>query len=726
MQTILGFLFDFKSNAGKTFKKVRTEIVKSTKEWGKSFKGLSDMIGKSSKMTNLYFKQMSGNLRLFAAEMKAQAPSITDIITDIGNNFGGLAGIIADTLLRPGALLAGGVAVAAQTATKFNDTMVETYRETAMTTEQLQKYGSVLKQISLEMRAPLNQVESLGKRFASANISLDDFNDLMVTAISMNRLTGEETSMFSGEMMKMRNQLKLGSKDMRDYYNSLYGAAQATEADIGTLVGTTDMLVDLVGRTLPKELRRTGMISGIELAAGISAALGDEAPGVISELYSAMIDVSNPKRQQLLVAVSALGNDAVKQFEDAVKKGDIYSAFDVLKKGIGKIDAAGFLQIKTALQETFGFSVDILQKIQGIDDAFYAAGRSSSEVARSTDKIAKDGKTALTQAQRWHKLWGDIERILLPIGEVVMDVVNSLISLIEPLLKMLSSFMTSLGPIGKMIVTIGIGLATAHMWIGLLKGVAMQVASIMATTLATTLKLPIAITNSTKAMQGMAVASTQANAATGGLWSTMMGGIKGAGKGIAGLVRGASLLALPFIKIIALFMIIDSSLKKITKGNFGLFDALNKAVEFLAWIVDKIAAGVGFIAAAVHSLATLSLDPIRDFQKNVNKDWNAEYDRKHNPTQVGSYAPVSMPYESTNLEVSPTVTSEVFASQEKRDARKEIGTDDIIAATYESADMIVKAILAGNVANKSLAPGPVGNPTRHKSVPEPTHIGSPR
>lgn len=728
MQTILGFLFDFKSNAGKTFKKVRNEIVQSTKAWGKAIAGFTKTLKNMSKVGRNSFKAMLGDMHHFANELKKKAPAISDVISQIGDNFGGVAGILADTLMRPGALMAAGLATAANAAIGFKDTITETGRETGMSAEQLEKFGDSLKTISASMRAPLSQVESLGKRFASANISVDEFNDLMLTAISMNRVTGQETSMFAREILAMRGQLKLGSKDIQDFYNSLYGAAQATEADLDTLTNTTNMLIDLVGRTLPENLRKVGMESGIKLAAGISQALGDEAPGVISQLYSVMIDKSNPERGKFLTAVSALGTDAVAQFEEAVGKGDIYEAFNVLKKSIDKIDPSQFMQIKNALGDTLGYSVDLLQKIKGVNTEYYGAAASAADMAKSTNKIASDGKTMMTTAQRWHKIWGDVERILLPIGEVLMDIVNYLMKALEPITKAVSQFMSALGSTGKTVLAIVVGVGLVKIAFGPLLAIATQFAATLVSASATLLGMPGAIMGSVAAMGRAVAMTTVLNGGFSGIFGSMSAGIGALMRGMMGFIKVAWVAALPFIKIIAILWTIDAIIKEVTQGQYGLMDVITGALKVIAFVIGGIAKLIGGIVAAVRSLFSGDSKYWNEYKKNIRTDYSQVSEKKNNPVQVGSYQPVDMPAASpqdTTLS-SASSNSSFVSGDTTRNPRKEFGTDDMISAQYETAEMIVKAIMSASTPKSSIAVGPVGNPARHVPIPEPGNIGSPR
>lgn len=725
MQTVLGFLFDFKSNAGKTFKKVRAEIVKTTKDWGKQFNGMGKTISKVWKGVSLYTRAALGEFILFANRIKQIAPSISDVIGSIGDTFGGIAGIIADTLLRPGALVAGGLAVATRTAAGFSDTLVQVKKETALTQDEIDRLGVAMKSISQATRAPISQIEGLAKRFASANISLSQFNDLMTTAISMNRLSGQETSQYADEIQNMRIQLGMSSKDIKDFYNTLYGAQKATEVDLGRLSSMVPFITEQVKSNLPKELHKIGMESGIMMAAGLSAGMGEEAPQVVSKFFSVLMDKSNAEaRAKLIIPITTLGNQAVEAFNQALEKGDSYKAFEVFARGIKNLTDDQLLSMKNVLGDVFGLSPETIKQLKNVNMEYYGMAKTMAEMAKSSDQITKDGKELLTTTQRWHKLWGDVERILLPFGEVL---VTNLIAAGEwagKLMKPIIDFVNGLDDAGKKAILLGLALATASLWMKPIVGIGYQIVNVFTSSGLAIIKMAKAAKAYVLALAASsAIASEGAGALAVG-WGMVTLSIRGAITAVWGFITSAASVLWPILAITAaayaVYEIFSMAFSpKIVDAFVYALKVALKVVQTVLWGVASIFA---VIADAISVVTGGEGGNIKHWWNSLSDIWD---DKPDNPAQKGSGKILSMATDKTVQEtvgesfqirdsVDPTQTNEIVNAQR-----------ETTAAQYEAAEMIIRALrsLGGD---SPLFKGASQGQVRHLSVPEPSYLGGPK
>lgn len=456
---MLGFVLDFRTNAKKVFKDTTKFVVDFISGWGKNNKS----IGKNLRGVNVHLSRSIRNVKEWARTMRDSGPTITDVIDQIGEKFGGVAGILADTLARPGALMA----IAATTATKsgmdMEATMVSLRREVALTDEEWERYRDVILKVSESMHAPMTQVQGLAKAFGAANLDIENYPELMEAAISVNRLTGQETAHVAANILRMSRDLKMSASDIHDYFNEAYAAAQISNHDLSTIYGSVDEITALVSQYMPSEMKK-GMTEVTKVFAA-SADMFDNQ--VIYKLMRGMFNIQDPAWGEIRRLASAAGSDAIAEMQQAISNGDISGAFKKLIEGARSInadspDGARFLQ---TIGPVLGFTAQQLRQLAQIDTSMFDIMDSAGESAKQSNKMLKDTKDLVTITERWHKVWADIQRVLLPLGEVIVELLHPILAFFGDIISWVSKFTSSLGPVGKRILAIGIALATWKMWL---------------------------------------------------------------------------------------------------------------------------------------------------------------------------------------------------------------------------------------------------------------------
>jgi hypothetical protein len=324
-QTVLGFMLDFKFGkaAGLAFKKLRDSITKTRKDGSKDFTRLERRV-------SISIRKIMGEMVLWGKNIKNIG--INDVIREIGDTFGGVAGIIADTLARPGAMFAGLTSVAANTGLSMEKTMIGIARETSLTASELKLYGDEIVKVSESMKAPMTQVQALAKRFASANVPIGDFASLMESAISVNRLTGQETAEVAEQVLRMRKQFSMSGTDINAFYNTLLGGAKASEADTLKLFGSIENLIQLVSTNLPEALRGRALTDAMKLEAVLGKTFEDSG-AILGKFIEGMNNMDSAGFVQIRSIVGTLGG-SVTAMEDAIRNNDMVGAFKELHKAV--------------------------------------------------------------------------------------------------------------------------------------------------------------------------------------------------------------------------------------------------------------------------------------------------------------------------------------------------------------------------------------------------------
>lgn len=458
-RTMLGFVLDFRTNAKKAFKDTTKFVVDFITGWGKS----NQKIGKKLRGMNYQLQRSIRNVKEWARTMRDSGPTITDVIDQIGEKFGGVAGILADTLARPGALMAGAATVATRSGMAMESTMVSLRREVALTEEEWDKYREVILGVSESMHAPMTQVQGLAKAFGAANMDINKYPELMEAAISVNRLSGIETQDVGRQIIKMSQDLKMSASEIHDYFNKAYAAAQVSNRDLSTVFSSIDEITDLVSRYMPDQ-----MAKGMDEVTKIFAASGELFDTkVMYNMMSGMLDVESSEFARIRVLAAKAGGSVASEFEQAVRNGDLSTAFAKMVQGAKamNMDPAVMHQMSGALQQTFGLSAQDIRRLQQLDTTMLDTMKSVGDASVSSNKLLKDTKDLLTITERWHKVWADIERVLLPLGEVIVELLHPILSVLGTVATWLSKFTSSLGPLGKKVLAIGIAFLTWKMWL---------------------------------------------------------------------------------------------------------------------------------------------------------------------------------------------------------------------------------------------------------------------
>lgn len=601
-RTMLGFTLDFKSNAKKAFKNTTKFVVDFMASWGKANKTFSQRM----RSFNVHLRDSIKSAKEWARTMKDSGPTITDVIDQIGEKFGGVAGIIADTLARPGALMAGTAAVATRAGMDMESAMVSLRRETALTEEEWDKYRSVILAVSESMHAPMSQVQGLAKAFGAANLDIAKYPQLMEAAISVNRLTGIETHEVGNQIMRMARDLKMGASEIHDYFNEAYAAAQISNADLSSIFGSVDEITYLVSRYMPDNMKK-GMTELTKVFA-TSADMFEGNKELMHKIMAGIMDVSSPEFAQIRSMAAAAGGNILSEFEDAVANGDISHAFKKLVEG-----AKGLSFDNRQLQQlggVLGFDAKTIRQLRDIDTSMLAVMDSAAESSKSSNKMLHDTKNLVTTTERWHKVWADIERVLLPLGEVIVELLHPIFAAIGAVATWVAKFTSSLGPLGKRIMAIGIALATWKMWftpvITLLKifGARLLGGLFSITKITTVLGVAAKTTGGLVAGTGSWVANLfRGRVAAGGVSKSLlaakasMTALNMSGVGFSGTLKdvfkssGALLmrigkLALPFTLAYAAVTALDGAFKK--AFNFSFLDKISDSLG----ISKEIIAGV--------------------------------------------------------------------------------------------------------------------------------------
>ncbi len=716
MQTVLGFLFDFKSNAGKAFKKVRDEITKTTQGWIKNNRNLR----KAMKVMNLEFNAARGTLKNWIKDLKASVPTVGAVIDQIGEKFGGVAGVIADTLLRPGALVAAAAGIAVNAGKSMETTMVGIRRETALTEEELAKYGNKIVDIASAMGAPLSQVQGIAKAYAAANVPLEDFSGLMRTVISVNRLTGRDTREIAQEMLNMSKQLKMSGTDMARFWNVAHGAAKASKASIDELSNSISMVSDVVSRNLPDKMRE-----GVEAAVKMKAVLMETfdsggADNFISGFFEGALDIESSKFGQLRTIVAAGGAEIAAIFQEAIQKGDMSSAFMALQKAIQNIDTTQLYKMKDTFTNVFGMDPKSMRLLKEIPTTLMSTVSQMAELSVKSDTIYEQTKNLKTMTERWHVLWSRIETALLPFGEILVGIFGKVFTILSDILGPVAAFVNSLGTAGQYALMLGVALATAHVWMGPIASLAHIIGGGLLTAWGNAAGLVKSLGNgnfaaaaltTTFAALGKAVAFVRA------MTFSLAGAVRVLG--VAGLFLKAAFfeIFLPIAAIVAVVSLLNLAMKK--AFGVGLLDVFGKALEFIGWVIGGIVDSIAWILKAITYVLTLGqvdLWATPDTKKadpaKKGKDAMAELDG------ASMFTPAEMPSRDFSaLAAAPQQTPE--------EVRKSFGTDDIIRAFFDVGHMIVQAVKSSAGAPGSLLTpaASISNPNRHSPITNPMRDG---
>lgn len=619
-QTILGFMFDFKSNAAKSFKKIRQELAKTTKDWGRGFKRLQKSVSAS-------LKTMSEDVSNYYNDLLQVTPDITDVIRQIGDTFGGVAGIIADTLLRPGALLSALGATALKTGTEMQRAMVTIQRETSLSTAEIEKYENAIVAVSKSMNAPLSQVEGLAMALSSANISQKNFAELAKIAISVNRLSGIETGELADQIKRLNLNLKMSPEAIRDFYNAAHGVAKATAVDVRDVISKTDQLASIIKDNIPT-LYKEGMQSAAKLV-GVFGDAFESAEPMISKFFSSLKNTQSREFFQFRALAARSGEAAVAEFNEAISKGDFSKAFRKIHEGIRTFTASE-LEMAAAVpenfQELYGVSLATLTTFKKLDPAMMDIIDKQVVMAKNMDSIAKQTEDNRKLSEQWHQLWSRIERIALPFGKKLVAALEMLIDIGEKVLSPIEKLVNALGESGQKAVMLMATLAAGRVILGPI----IDMAKIFHLSLVAMSKkswdilaafrlLPTQIRTST-------VAALELDAATG----TVMRSAQATGLSFASIGKsiGASAAALgrflgPIAAIFVGLKLLDMRLKRVF--NIGLLDAFGLVMDGIAWTIEKIGDTLGWIfdkLAWILSFGTIDIGenkPLFDLSGLVEK-----------------------------------------------------------------------------------------------------------
>lgn len=676
-QTILGFLFDFRSNAGKVFKSVRQELTKTTKSWGSGFTKLAKVFKHKMLM-------MGGSLNLFHEDLKRRTPKIADLVNQIGDSMGGVAGLVADTLTRPGALLAAVGGVALKAGMDMEKSMVTMRRETALSAEELAKYRDSIVEVSKSLDAPMSQVEALAKSLSSANINQGEFTRLSKIAIQVNRLSGVETSELGEQIKRMAINMKMSAQEVRDYYNVVHGTSKATKVTIQDMIVRTEQFADVIKNSIPDNFA-----AGMQDAAKIAGYVGNSFEAVepmIGKFFQSIGDRSSEEFKQFRTVASMAGADTAAAFSKAAEDGRYMDAFRNFHKGIismSKDQIKNAFDNSKAWEQAFGISRSAITSFRDLSAATADQVDQLSEVSKAMDTIAKETVENRTLGEKWRAVWSKLERIALPFGE----------KLVEWLGKALDLMSAILSPIESLISGLGDGMKTALLLVGGFFALRAPIAAalglvqIMSTSTVGLLKN---VYNVGAAFLGVArnasVAKVAIDAATG---TTM--GLSAAGVGATGVFRGLAgsiafagkalgRLLWPLALITTAISILDGLFKELFNVSFmemfGLaLDAIGWVLGQIGWVVGKIVKGIAWLLTG----GNIDFDkPIVDAKKLVDKDSKT----------IGAVA------ESSDGAATVADSAQLrpeFGSGLAQEDVKKLG-DRIIDGQYGSADYLAKQL----------------------------------
>ena len=724
MQTVLGFLFDFKSNAGKTFKKVRQDISKTTSDFIAAIKKISKFglarLGRDFVMARQHVK-------FFVDDLKKSAPKIADIISDIGETFGGVAGIVADTLLRPGAMVAGATAIAVKSGKDMERTLVGIQRETSLTTEELDKYGDSIVKISKSIHAPLTQVEALAKTFAAANVPIEEFDSLMKTTISMNRITGDETSKFAEEVYRLRNQFHMAPDDIRKFYNTLVGTAKASNSNLSQLSDAIMSNIDLASRILPQD-----MAKGVEEITKIQGALRDtfeNAQPILQNFIKASINIDSQEYRSIRQIAFRAGDTVRAAFEDSMNKADFTGAFRSFLKGVKTMSDEEIRQM-FVLQDEFGriyqLPASAFRDLKKIDESMLDKIDMAAQLAKKQDQLYGQTVDLRTSTEKWLDVWSDIQRIALPFGTLLVEFLSVSLGLINAILQPIETFVQQIGKAGVLAVALGLAFATYSWWLKPVSDLMSIVIVKIAAASAEARLMGLAIWGWVKGL-GAFLVSGNVVATIG---KVILGIFTGIGTAVGIIASGIYILAgvivellWPVFAVMAGLTLLNKGFAKLT-GGISLVQMLGKALSFVGDILGYIGSIIGGIIKGIVYIATLgevNLFGSEAPSKPSDKSTNPTVPSLSNLEDIMRQAKQGSPTGQTDANQTSSIP-EYAANPEPVDYRKGFGTDDLISATYNAAGLIVETLKRMAPVLPSAGIGGV----RHQPIEAPTNIGGGR
>lgn len=692
MLNILGFQFDFRTKSDKTFKEINKNISKMQKSWGTMTKS----VRKALVPLGAHLRVAAGEFKDWASQVMRSGHSVSNIIADIEESFGASAGRLADLLLRPStALLAlGGVAVS--TGLKMDKATVSTRREVALTADQFEKYGDIIKKVSRDLGANISQTGAMTTTLAAANFAIEDYEQALRTAISVNRLTGESTDQVAQEVIRLTRQFNMSTKDINDFYNSVYAAAATSQADIADLFGAIGNYAAEIGSKVPEQFRKMALESAIAVRAALANTF-ENADLITSKLFEAM-NINSPEFRQLRNLVAQGGEEIAREFEKSIKVGDFSGAFASLQKSISNLDTENFYAIRDTMAEIFGISVGQLDQIKKIDSGMLDQIKTASDLFKKQNEIYEQTQNLSTVTERWWRLWAQIENIVLPLGEMLVTVFSAIIRPVAWVAEILASWLNMLPSIVKWMISIVALVTTYKIWLtpilaiwGLIAGkiefAALKLVLFKAATIA-----------STVAVWALEVAMWAFDAVVAAIGVTFNASFWP----IVGII---ALVTFAVFGLIKLF----SWLGDVFKDTFGI-----GVIDMFLTALKAVASAVGWILKAL--VYAISWGQIDLFDKPETKTASS---MTPSPNRGGVQDQIQG---LEVLKIQPD-TSVPFASTEsarKEDIRKSFGTDDIITAIYgaasTTADNIVTALSRMGVTIK---PVPA-----HVPIPPPNSRGA--
>lgn len=618
-QTVFGMLLDFKSNAANAFKKIKKHITDTSKLWGKLFGKMKD------KAHDLAFSigEVKNKFKMWVDEVKRRGPTITDVINDIGEKFGGVAGILADTLARPGAAMAAGASVAYQAGLSMESTLVHLQRQTDISAKEWDKYRDIIVGVSESLHAPMTQVQGLTKQFAEANIEVGDYSKLMETAISVNRATGVETQVVGHQISRLMRDLKFSGQDVQDYFNTLYGAAKVSPVTMAEMYGSADEMIAVVSKYMPDNMQK-----GLNDLTKIFASNADLFEGnmdLIHKMMRGAFNIQSPEFTQLRALAAAGGEGLAQSFQAAIESKDMSGAFKTLAEGARKLSFSNedLQRIAGTGQQVFGLDPQTIRQLRQAKEEMFGMVDAASLAAKENNKILDETKNLVTVSERWHKVYSDIQRMLLPFGEVLIEFITPMLKFLGYAATKVAQLTTSLGGVGKWVMFIASALLTAKLWmapfvtlakvllvnflgIGTIVGKlasplfkALGITGMLAGSTGKWLKGLFAVKAVAAATTGIygetLVATTQTAAATGGL-AKVLGNVKLLAGGVLQIFKR---FAAPVLIILTILATIDRAFKE--SFNMGLVEMFAIAVSK---IKDVLSGVFGFLAGIAQQLGS--------------------------------------------------------------------------------------------------------------------------
>lgn len=715
MLEILGFKFDFKYLGGKAFKKVRNDIVKTTSEWGKATKGIK----KNLRMMLIDFRAVRGTMKNWALDVKNSGVSMTDVIDDIAAKFGGVAGVIADTLFRPGAALAALGTTAFIAGKQVEKSMVNMRRETNLTADQLANIRNIAVAVTDATGANVSQTMHLGEAFAAAQVPIGNYNELMRLGVDANRHLKIDTGELADQMIRLRRDFGKSPEEIRNYFNTVIGSAKAAGVSIGDLSSRTNDFMDMVIETMPN------VKGAIDMAPQVLASLNGikGADGIVKSLFEAINNRASTEFIGMQNLAAQAGGDTAAAFVQAMNDQDAVGGLKAFMKGVGAVRGDLLESMKIGgkpIADIFGVSPGTLAALKRIDPLLMNQVAASAALAKSQDAVNKETTEIATVSEKWRKIWAKIERIALPFGEILVTVFSKILDFFAPILTAVGKVIDKVGVIGQVAILVGLAVMTWSKWLTPL---------IMVTKLIATNMITAAFGANAGAvgMQRMAGSAVVLDAATG----TMAGNVRGA-SGFMGMFAGGLMNSLRSIGtmimrfgkvagiiglIIGAIEIVDIALKE--AFGTGLWDMVSTVFGFIGDVLGGIAKVLGGIIGglikAVVWLGTLGnvnlfADPINPVSPTVKKV----------ATTNGGATEKSATWEGGRDSESTSALDGLLDSPP--DLRKSYGTDDLIEAIYGAAESTNKQ-LARMAANSPMSPSS-DRPQRFSSIPDPLLSGA--